>query len=292
MLQVSFFSYKGGAGRTSMLFNTASYLADELGATPDEPIVIIDLDLDSKGLSFLLRPEYGTEGKLNAVQVLTNADVATNVLMKSDEFFKMMIPVGHLLGLESANSRSILFVTADTKEMLSVNGNYDGPNIGLEAFAGRLERFGCKALIMDNPAGGQLSADAALRISDKIVTVMRITRQFREGTAEYLRSVSNFDSKGFIVVPNAVPSAEGTGYSIENIMNNIGRDLTAAARVSNSTVNRSLLDEQGIREVRLFKFEETNLRKKARVGKLEPDEEAAVAKYQLLAKVIADGYQS
>ena len=44
MLQVSFFSYKGGAGRTSMLFNTASYLADELGATPDEPIVIIDLD--------------------------------------------------------------------------------------------------------------------------------------------------------------------------------------------------------------------------------------------------------
>ena len=93
MLQVSFFSYKGGAGRTSMLFNTASYLADELGATPDEPIVIIDLDLDSKGLSFLLRPEYGTEGKLNAVQVLTNADVATNVLMKSDEFFKMMIPI-------------------------------------------------------------------------------------------------------------------------------------------------------------------------------------------------------
>ena len=93
-------------------------------------------------------------------------------------------------------------------------------------------------------------------------------------------------------MPNAVPSAEGTGYSIENIMNNIGRDLTAAARVSNSTVNRSLLDEQGIREVRLFKFEETNLRKKARVGKLEPDEEAAVAKYQLLAKVIADGYQS
>ena len=224
--------------------------------------------------------------------MLTNADVATNVLMKRDEFFKMMIPVGHLLGLESANSRSILFVTADTKEMLSVNGNYDGPNIGLEAFAGRLERFGCKALIMDNPAGGQLSADAALRISDKIVTVMRITRQFREGTAEYLRSVSNFDSKEFIVVPNAVPSAEGTGYSIENIMNNIGRDLTAAARVSNSTVNRSLLDEQGIREVRLFKFEETNLRKKARVGKLEPDEEAAVAKYQLLAKVIADGYQS
>ena len=54
----------------------------------------------------------------------------------------------------------------------------------------------------------------------------------------------------------------------------------------------AILDEQGIREVRLFKFEETNLRKKARVGKLEPDEEAAVAKYQLLAKVIADGYQS
>ena len=51
---ISFFSYKGGAGRTSLLLNTLPLIAKELNASADEPIVVADLDIDSKGLSFLL----------------------------------------------------------------------------------------------------------------------------------------------------------------------------------------------------------------------------------------------
>lgn len=287
MLKVSFFSYKGGSGRTSMLYNTVSYLVEELNATPDNPIVLIDLDIDSKGLSYLLTDIMDCKDKLNAIQVLKRSNVSTDMFISKDDFFKMMIPVGQLFGLKSENNRAILFVTAHSDEMLNVNGNYDGPSIELDSFAKRLEKFGCKALVMDNPAGGQLSADVALRSSDKIVVVMRITKQFREGTEEFLRKEKNYDNKEYIVVPNAVPSDEGTVYSIANIMNRIKNNLIAAAETRHDYVNTTLLELNGIHEVRLFKFEETNLCLKAKKETLEKDEEEAVKKYKILAREIA-----
>ena len=191
MLKVSFFSYKGGAGRTSMLYNTVSYLVDELQATPENPIVLIDLDIDSKGLSYLLTNDIDTSEKLNAIQVLKRANIITDMFVTKDEFFRMMIPVGSLFGLPSNYNRAVLFVTGHSNDTLNVSGNYDGANVDLNGFVRRLEKFGCKALVMDNPAGGQLSADVALRTSDKIVIVMRITKQFREGTEEFLRRKKN-----------------------------------------------------------------------------------------------------
>lgn len=287
MLKVSFFSYKGGAGRTSMLYNTVSYLVKELEATPENPIVLIDLDIDSKGLSYLLTDDIDLSEKLNSIQVLKRSNAVTDMFMSKEEFFDMMIPVGYMFGLGSANNRSVLFVTAHSDEMLNINGNYDGPSIELDSFAKRLEKFGCKALVMDNPAGGQLSADVALRSSDKIVVVMRITKQFREGTEEFLRKKKNYDNKEYIIVPNAVPSDEGTDYSVPNIMKRIKENLIAAAESRHDKVNVALLEKNGIHEVRLFKFEETNLCMKERTDSLEEDEKEAVEKYRILAKEIA-----
>ena len=48
MKKITFFSFKGGSGRTSLLYNTLPFLANELKASPEEPIVVIDLDIDSK----------------------------------------------------------------------------------------------------------------------------------------------------------------------------------------------------------------------------------------------------
>ncbi len=287
MLKVSFFSYKGGAGRTSMLYNTVSYLVDELQATPENPIVLIDLDIDSKGLSYLLTNDIDTSEKLNAIQVLKRANIITDMFVTKDEFFRMMIPVGSLFGLPSNYNRAVLFVTGHSNDTLNVSGNYDGANVDLNGFVRRLEKFGCKALVMDNPAGGQLSADVALRTSDKIVIVMRITKQFREGTEEFLRRKKNYDNKEYIVVPNAVPSDEGTMYSVPNIMNRIKSSLSAAAQTQHDYVNPRMIEENGVHEVRLFKFEETNLFVKSKNGVLEKDEEEAVKKYKILAKEIA-----
>lgn len=51
----TFYSYKGGSGRSTTLVNTAKHLIDELKATPDEPILIVDADLESAGLTYFFK---------------------------------------------------------------------------------------------------------------------------------------------------------------------------------------------------------------------------------------------
>ena len=46
---ISFNSYKGGACRTTTCYNTLPFLAKELGATSQQPILVFDVDLDSMG---------------------------------------------------------------------------------------------------------------------------------------------------------------------------------------------------------------------------------------------------
>ena len=52
MRTFSFYSYKGGSGRTTTLLNTVRFLVDELGATPEKPILLVDADLESAGMTF------------------------------------------------------------------------------------------------------------------------------------------------------------------------------------------------------------------------------------------------
>lgn len=53
----TFYSYKGGSGRSTTTVNTALHLIDELGADPQHPILIVDADLESSGLTFFFHQE-------------------------------------------------------------------------------------------------------------------------------------------------------------------------------------------------------------------------------------------
>ncbi len=48
----TFYSYKGGSGRTTTLLNTTKHLIDEMGASPQKPILLVDSDLESAGLTY------------------------------------------------------------------------------------------------------------------------------------------------------------------------------------------------------------------------------------------------
>ncbi len=293
MINVSFFSYKGGAGRTSLLFNTLPFLAEKLHATEKEPIIVIDLDLDSKGLSYLVERTSG----INAIQVLKGDNAIGFRQMgniSEHPFFSKLVPIGALAGLDPNLDRSILFVSANTKEgakYLTENGNnYDDGNVSLSALNKICRNFNCKALVMDSPAGNQLTAEKSLSIAHKIVLAMRITRQFRKGSEEFLKEKSaEFAGKEYIIVPNAVPKTDGTIFNMQNIMSNIAMLAKNAIGDSNK-LNLSMLENgrAGVNEVALFKFKEESLKRESAERELTEDEKNAIEMYKLLAEELAN----
>ena len=53
----TFYSYKGGSGRTTTLLNTTKHLIDELGANAEKPILLVDADLESAGLTYFFNAQ-------------------------------------------------------------------------------------------------------------------------------------------------------------------------------------------------------------------------------------------
>lgn len=290
MINISFFSYKGGAGRTSLLYNTLPFLAEKLNATETEPIIVIDLDIDSKGLSYLI----SRNSEINAIQVLRGEDVIgtrCNAPIHEHPFFKGLCPIGAAVGLPADKDRAILFISANSNGFLGDQNNFNGSGISLNALNRLCNAYNCKAIVMDTPAGSQLSANCALSISNKIVTVMRITRQFRKGTGEFLREkTGKYAGKEFIITPNAVPDAKGTAFDINLIMQDI-TNIAVNSVSEDNTVNLTLLKDgrQGINEVNLFKFSEENLKLNSISRTLTADEEQAVAMYKVLAEELSNG---
>lgn len=280
MKTISFFSYKGGSGRTSLLYNTLPFLVKELKATPDEPIVVLDLDIDSKGLTYL----FDSDSNINSFQIL-KGDISDDIISRSD----CLSRIGMKIGLDYQDNGSVLFASANPNKYYSSLGydnNYDGQNISLYPFESICFNSNCKAIIIDTPAGNQLSGDAALKISNKIVTVMRITKQFRNGTFEFLNEKSKkFNDKEFIIVPNVVPNFDNTDYDIEKyikIIKTNSNDSITGNNMNNLTMLKD--NELGINEVNLLKFEEKIL---ANIEKPTPDELLAINKYKVLAKELA-----
>ena len=184
MLSVSFFSYKGGAGRTSLLYNTIPFIAKRLNATSENPIIVIDLDIDSKGLSYLIE----SDSAINSIDVLKGnfVDEMGDYKISEHPFFKKLSPIGFKLGLGMEKNNSVLFVSAnitnENNKYIGKSSNFDAEDIDLTRLYQLCSGMECKALIIDTPTGTQVSGKAALSVSKNIVTVMRITKQFRLGT--------------------------------------------------------------------------------------------------------------
>ena len=53
----TFYSYKGGSGRSTTAVNTVNHLVDAIGADSEHPILLVDADLESAGLTFYFEQE-------------------------------------------------------------------------------------------------------------------------------------------------------------------------------------------------------------------------------------------
>ena len=298
MINCSFFSYKGGAGRSSLLYNILPFYAQAIGATNNEPIIVVDLDIDSKGLSYILHDKE-FEAPFNCIQVLRQ-DESINFDRDEEDitkhpFFLGLEPVGAKVGLDRSLNRSILFLTAHStskdNRYLGNLSNFDSDSASLREMNALCEDMHCKSIIMDCPAGFQVTGMLALSISHKIITTMRITKQFRVGTYDFLAEKSKeFAGKEYVIVPNAVPKPEDTGYDVESIISEIA-SRTKESIDERCKCNLAMLSNGrlGINEVKMFKFEESNLKyEESENGRtLKPDEMEAVESYKILSEELA-----
>lgn len=304
MKKISYFSYKGGAGRSSLAYNTIPYLVKELNASPKNPILIMDLDLDSAGITFLLKKQ-GVDTSTYSIQEALSTSVSSSIFnpkifpIEQHPVFKRCIPVGKCFGLDNESNNSVLFIPAETGVPINkeANNNYDAGGIVKERFKSIInfcEKYDCAAVVFDTPAGDQLTANWAIECSNVIATCMRITFQFRYGTVDFLkRMLPRYCNKKFVLVPNAVPTEEiiidCMKVSYEKIKKQIIDAFTGLDLNGNSFCLDMVGEGQeffGVNEVKRFKIQEDILFKLME-DMLSADEKKAITAYKKVASCLA-----
>ncbi len=304
MKTVSFFSYKGGAGRSTLAFNVIPILANEfIKPTKNKPIIIVDTDVDSCGMSYLLQVPKEQITAKNCVQYLleTGCDSRRYSSVSEHPLLSKLIPVGNVLGYPE-NEAVLLLPAKDGMKIGETSySDKDAPfSKKLENFIDACEYIGVSAIIFDSAVGNQATANISNEASDIIVCCMRPTTQFTDGTLRYLLSLENmggaddpgkfFSRKQIVLVPNVIPRGETT-------INGAHYPDTALAKINNNFKSKFVNDftnheyhfemlsgaEFGIPAVDRFMWCEDILYTQA---SLSEDEEIALQRYKKLARVI------
>ena len=288
---ITFYSYKGGAGRSSTTLNTLPYLVKALEATPEKPLLLLDMDLDSAGMTYLLKYDKYFQDNYDVKEFLLNeekwsADPVDDI--RSHPLISKFVEVGDLLGVEKG---SILFLGDNDKAPID-NDQMQGSK---ETTIKMLKRFcknnGLPGIVLDSASGDQFSAILATKYATEIVVCMRPTMQFRMGTFNYLDRLSeNSVSSEIILLPTVVPETdveiEGELQKTKSINNILKRSELVADKLSIHTdfVNE---DTFGINEVKRFMWQEGVLYKIRNTQELKTDEVEACRRYEKLADLIA-----
>lgn len=290
MKTVTFYSYKGGAGRSSTTLNTLPYLVKSLKASASAPILVLDMDLDSAGMTYLLGLDIHFKGRYDVKSFLMGDETwSENSVgsLASHEFYQKFVPVGEILGVDN---EAVMFLGVDDAKPVD-NNQMDGTKEGV---FNKLSRFcrknGVKAVVIDSSAGDQFSALLSTSAANDIVCCMRPTMQFRIGTFNYLHRLSEKTSeKRIILLPTVVPNAD---KEIDGEMQRLKAINNIAERVEDLSIDDVCMDfvnEEcfGINEVERFKWKEGVLYKIGQESSLSADEKMATTRYEKLANVIA-----
>lgn len=304
MKKISFFSYKGGAGRTSTAFNTLPYLVRELHPTKEHPILIVDLDIDSAGMTFLIKELLNGKNRdvesysvQDAINGYSYAPWVTSIAQHP--VLSKCIPVGDCFDTSNDDIHSVLFMP--TKRNQNIANGANNYAIGAQQtdifrqIVTDCEDLGFSAIVFDTPAGNQATSQWALAYSKTIVTCLRITFQFRTGTEEFLRNRQNLTGKRFVIVPNAVPTEEiiinGKPVDYKVKKDNMLAEFRNIGNSNNNIIDLTMLGEGedyfGINEVKRFKIQEEILFKIDN-HMLSEDDKKAIEAYKRLAKCICE----
>lgn len=305
MKTISFFSYKGGAGRSTLAYNVIPILAAEhVKPTAESPIIVIDTDVDSCGMSYLVKAEKQVT-ETNCIQALLGNpfDTKSTRSIKDHPFLSQLIPVGNAYGYDE-NEAILLLPAKDNKTIgKDAKNNYaeSGGFSYMESLKRFLEicesRYDVPLVVFDSSVGNTALANISNEAATIIVCVMRPTTQFINGTRRYLLGVENDEKmirdKNIILVPNVIPQNEvainGLRYpdsAISKIRNDFSEDFEES---SSNKYHFDMLDrdEFGIPAVNRFMWIEDALYTKPKED-LNDNEKMALERYCKLAQIIDD----
>lgn len=210
---ISCFSYKGGAGRSTLAINVVPYLAEMLNATEERPFVLVDMDIDSCGLTFLFDLHNDPRIKKECVQSWFHPRFSNMPIVDEDEeeiesateheMFQSLYPVGEYFGFRP---KEILCLPANPGEAIRGDSNYDAPlSSHISAFKRMCKNIAC-GVLFDSAVGSQLTAIWSNNCASHIMCCLRPTEQFREGTKHFFDIYdTKANSKNIIIIPNIVP---------------------------------------------------------------------------------------
>jgi cellulose biosynthesis protein BcsQ len=285
IFRVSMYSFKGGAGRTVCTVNVAAFLAEKLGVTASNPLLLMDMDLDSAGLTVLLGQYDHFKGNRFSTARLISGDFNFQITAEHKEFFaKGLVDVSKLLG---APAKTIFFLGTEIVGSISNIAHQDAAGLLVDFFK-RCGQYDFKGVLLDSASGLQEAAIACHQVSNVVVYCCRLSLQFIYGTGHQLKRFIEDCKKigetpSIILLPVAVPPADGIWREKYNTrMAQLQLNVT---QLSSSTSIQLL--RNGIGEVQSFKWEESILRNKPASG-ISSDEASALKAYEAVADAIAE----
>lgn len=207
MKSFSFYSYKGGVGRSTLLCNVARVLADE-----GKKVACIDCDIESTGLQPILRQRalrhdasalQGILVERSENRLIDLIDGAVDAIpMRSGEGRILLIPAA----INHRQTRKVNEVMSSDRDLVFNN---------LDTLIGRLEtEFKVDYVFFDSRAGISDMAEPALQYADGVVIAFRLGIQQQIGVGallqylmDYYPALGRFDVE-FILQASNIPDEE------------------------------------------------------------------------------------
>lgn len=221
MKVITLFSYKGGSGRTVASANLATSLAstrEKTGAVAEplnHKVAIIDLDVFSSGLHrvFGIKNEDLLD-EMSIQSYLTKHIEPAEFIAHGGLKYNHPLMEGfrnRMSGRDRCNPYFTLFAAKSDPRGFNIQKFHE--NLLLELII-ELENQDYDYVILDGEAGKRSMADIAIRLSDVVLMLFRMTWQHIDGTIgaahEYCKS---FPGKSFYLIPTCIPLV-GKEYGI------------------------------------------------------------------------------
>ncbi len=299
MKKISCFSYKGGAGRSTLALNVVPFLVDELDASPEHPLILVDMDVDSCGITYFLKLEDAPDIDHYSVQAMFG--VNGYIPQEDDEdipltehvLFKHLCKVGKWFNVEDG---SVLCLPAEPGAAMGGATNYDGRDNFVKEFLEVCKEYEVSGVLFDSAVGDQLTAVWSNRLSDVILCCMRPTKQFREGTQRFF---DKFDDriardKQIIVIPNVVPTegltlldGEESHRYPEYAKDAIKKSFEDNVQRNTNHYHMDMMEGElfGVPKIDRFMWQEGVL---TTAGHLTETERVALDRYKTIAKLICN----